>query len=81
LRYFTSLKKKPIRVLLADVHEGVREGLAKLLVDEADREVVGMAADSKQAVYLAERITPDVIIMDVSTPVMNGIYAAKQIIF
>ena len=72
-------EKELIRVLLADDHEVMREGLAKLLNDETDMEVVGMAADGKKAVELAVAIKPDVIIMDIGMPVMGGIEATKQV--
>lgn len=67
------------RLLLADDHATVREGLAMLINGQADMTVVAEADDGRQAVELAERFLPDVVILDVSMPVMNGIVAAVEI--
>lgn len=69
-----------IRVLLADDHRLVRAGLAGLLSTAADIEVVGEAADGRQAVELAGSTEPDVILMDLSMPVLDGIEATRQIL-
>ena len=69
-----------IRVLLADDHRLVRAGLAGLLSTAADIEVVGEAADGQQAVELSLARTPDVILMDLSMPVLDGIEATRQIL-
>jgi DNA-binding NarL/FixJ family response regulator len=71
---------QPIRVLLADDHTVVREGLRILLEQQADIAVVAEAADGREAVQMAEKHTPDVIMMDVAMPNMNGIEAARRII-
>jgi len=69
-----------VRVLIADDHGIVRTGL-KLLLDRApDMEVVGEAADGRQTVRLAKELKPDVIIMDVGMPLLNGLEAAAQIV-
>ncbi len=68
-----------LRVLLADDHEIVRQGLRALLGDEHDVEVVGEAANGREAVDLASRLKPDVIIMDVSMPLIEGDEATRQI--
>ncbi len=68
-----------LRVLLADDHEIVRQGLASLLSEEDTVEIVGEAANGREAVDLAGRLRPDVVIMDMSMPVMNGDEAARQI--
>jgi CheY-like chemotaxis protein/two-component sensor histidine kinase len=68
-----------LRVLLADDHEIVREGLRSLLSDEHDVEVVGEAANGREAVDLASQLQPDVIIMDVSMPLIEGDEATRQI--
>jgi CheY-like chemotaxis protein len=68
-----------LRVLLADDHEIVREGLRSLLSDEHDVEVVGEAANGREAVDLASQLKPDVIIMDVSMPLIEGAAATRQI--
>ena len=65
----------PIRVLLADDHALFRRGVASLLEAESDFEVVGEAADGQQALEMARELVPDVILMDVSMPVMDGIKA------
>jgi PAS domain S-box-containing protein len=68
-----------IRVLVVDDHEVVREGLASLLDEERGIEVVGEAGNGREAVNLAVRLRPDVVIMDFSMPVMNGDEATRQI--
>jgi DNA-binding NarL/FixJ family response regulator len=65
----------PIRVLVADEHALFRRGVASLLAAESDFEVVGEAADGRQALEMARELMPDVILMDVSMPVMDGIKA------
>jgi CheY-like chemotaxis protein len=69
----------PLRVLLADDHRIVREGLRLLLSDEPDVEIVGEAAHGREAVDLALRLEPDVVIMDVSMPLIDGDEATRQI--
>ena len=68
-----------IRVLLADDHTFFRHGVATFLAAEADFEVVGEAADGRQALEMARELMPDVILMDVSMPVMDGIEATRLI--
>lgn len=70
---------KKIRVLLVDDHEIVRRGLAGLLKAEPDVEVAGEAGDGESAVSLARNIRPDVVIMDVCMPKMDGIQATRAI--
>jgi NarL family two-component system response regulator LiaR len=69
----------PIRVLIVDDHEIVRKGIAALLETEDDFEVVGEADNGHEAVELAERLDPDVILMDLVMPEMDGIEATRQI--
>ena len=69
----------PIRVLLVDDHETVREGLRLLLDSQADMEVVAEAADGRAAVEYSERLQPQVVIMDLSMPEMNGLQATQAI--
>jgi NarL family two-component system response regulator LiaR len=69
----------PIRVIVADDHPVVREGTRELLDREEDIEVVGEASDGADAVRLVERLQPDVAVLDVSMPRMNGIEATERI--
>lgn len=68
-----------IRVLLADDHPVVRSGLAGMLAVEPDLEVVGEAADGEQAVALAEVLRPDIVLMDLRMPVLDGASATATI--
>ena len=70
---------RPLRVLLADDHGVVRKGLRFLLAQEGDIEVAGEAEDGRQAVRLAADLNPEVVIMDIAMPLLNGIDAAAQI--
>jgi DNA-binding NarL/FixJ family response regulator len=70
---------KTIRILLADDHTVVRKGLRLLLESQAGFVVIADAADGREAVALAERHAPDVVVMDVAMPTLNGIEAARQI--
>jgi two-component system, NarL family, response regulator LiaR len=69
----------PIRILLADDHIMVREGTRRILERECDLKVVAEAGDGRETVALVEREHPDVAIVDISMPVMNGIEATKGI--
>jgi CheY-like chemotaxis protein len=71
--------RRRIRVLLADDHRILREGLAGVLGLQPDLEVVGEAADGSTAVQLAHRLHPDVVVMDVSMPRLDGVEATRQI--
>ncbi len=66
-------------MLLADDHRIVREGLRSLLREEPDVEIVGEAAHGREAVDLALRLKPDVVIMDVAMPLIDGDEATRQI--
>ena len=68
-----------IRVLLVDDHPVVRSGLAGLLAAEDDLEVVGEAGDGMEAVSLAERLQPDVVLMDLHMPVLDGPGATTEL--
>lgn len=70
----------PIRVILADDHTIVREGLRAILASEKDVEIIGEASNGSDTVKLARKIEPDVIVMDVSMPDLNGIDATQRIL-
>ncbi len=69
-----------IRVLVADDHELVRKGITRMLADEAGIEVVGEASTGEDAISLARRLQPDVVLMDVKMPGIGGIEATKKIV-
>lgn len=69
----------PISVVLADDHQVVRDGLKTLLEAQADIRVVGSVADGREAVASAAQLKPDVVVMDISMPDMNGVEAARRI--
>ena len=73
-------KMKCIRVLLVDDHFLVRQGLRKYLSHHLDLELVGEAADGEEAVKLTDMLKPDVVVMDINMPRMNGIDATKSIL-
>jgi two-component system, NarL family, response regulator NreC len=68
-----------VRILLANDHTIVRQGLRKLLEERPDWEVIAEAGDGREAVRLAEQHKPDVAILDVAMPLLNGIEATRQI--
>lgn len=70
----------PIRILLADDHRIVREGLRSLLDNEPDMVVVAEAGDGREAVECAERLRPDVVVTDLSMPGLNGVDATRLIV-
>jgi DNA-binding NarL/FixJ family response regulator len=67
------------KVLLAEDHIVVREGTRELIQRQPDMEVVGEASDGEEAVALTAKLRPDVVIMDIAMPKLNGIEATKQI--
>lgn len=68
-----------IRILLADDHTILRDGIRSLIEDEPDMEVVGEAEDGITVVKLADSLRPDVILMDIAMPLLNGLEATRQI--
>lgn len=70
---------KAIKVLVVDDHTIVRQGLTRLLEEQAGIKVVGEAVNGRKAIDLAKDLNPDVIVMDIAMPRMNGIEAAKRI--
>lgn len=70
---------RPIRVLLVDDHPVVRQGTRVLLLEEPDLEVVGEAADGREAVERAEELRPDVVLMDLRMPDMDGVEAVRAL--
>jgi DNA-binding NarL/FixJ family response regulator len=69
----------PIRILLADDHTVMRNGLRLLLERQPNLTVVGEASDGRETVRAAEAVSPDVVVMDIAMPNLNGIEAARQI--
>lgn len=69
-----------VRILLADDHQMMREGLRKMLDSHPDYEVVAEVGDGRSAVERTRELTPDVVIMDVTMPDLNGIEATRQIV-
>jgi DNA-binding NarL/FixJ family response regulator len=68
-----------IKVLLADDHTVVRQGLRALLAAEGDLEIVGEAENGRQAVQMVKQLSPDVAVIDIAMPVLNGLEATRQI--
>ena len=71
--------KKKIRIVIADDHAIFRDGLKKLLSLERDLEVIGEAEDGQQTVELVKKLQPDILLLDLKMPVMNGLAALEQI--
>ena len=68
-----------IKVLLADDHQIIRDGLRSLLTNEPDIEVVGEANDGRATVEMTQRLKPDIVVMDITMPGLNGIEATRQV--
>jgi len=71
--------QKKIRILLADDHAMVRQGFRMILAAQPDMEIVGEAGNGREAVALAGELQPDVVVMDVAMPELNGIEATRRI--
>ena len=74
-------ESRSIRVIIADDQELVRAGFAMVIGSQPDMEVVGQASDGAQAVALAESLHPDVVLMDVRMPGMDGIEATSCLLY
>ena len=72
-------KPKPLRVLIADDHRLFAEALEAILAADERIEVVGQASDGSEAVELVRRLGPDLVLMDVSMPVLDGFEATREI--
>ncbi len=70
---------KRIRILLADDHAVVRQGFKMILSAQSDMEIVGEAGNGREAVELAEELKPDIVVMDVAMPELNGIEATRRL--
>jgi two-component system response regulator NreC len=71
---------KRTRILLVDDHAVVRQGFKMILDAQADMQIVGEAANGREAVDLAEQLRPDIVVMDVAMPELNGIEATRRVI-
>lgn len=71
--------KNEIKIILIDDHKLLRDGLKNIIEQKSNMLVIGEASDGREAIKLASKLTPDVIVMDVAMPGLNGIEAAKQI--
>lgn len=73
------MNNEPIRVLLADDHRMLREGLRSMLERSGQVQVIGEAPDGQAAVEMAAQLQPDVVVMDIAMPIINGIEATRLI--
>ncbi|MEP2240028.1 MAG: response regulator transcription factor [Maribacter sp.] len=79
LRIITYILSETTRIVLADDHALVRDGIRSLLESESDLEVIGEASNGKEAIELVGKVTPDILIIDIRMPVMNGIDAVAEL--
>jgi len=73
------MNRKPIEIVIADDHTIVRQGLRKLLEEEDFLEITGEAMNGREAVQIVQTLEPDIVIMDIAMPILNGIEASRQI--
>jgi len=78
LRFGYPSPMKRIRILLADDHAVVRRGFQMILAEQSDMEIVGEAGNGREALELAAKLKPDVVVMDVAMPELNGIEATRR---
>lgn len=71
---------RPLKILLAEDHQVVREGLRALLLREPDFDIVGEAADGLEAVKLAQDLRPDILILDLMMPAINGVEVTRRVL-
>ena len=79
-KHMSDLDRRTIRIIVADDHQIVRQGLRILLEAETDMEVLAEADNGRKVLKMAQELSPDVIIMDLSMPELNGIEATRQIL-
>ena len=70
----------PIRIVLVDDHALVRQGFRRILEDDPDLQVIGEAGNGLDAVALVKKTDPDVVIMDMAMPEMNGLHATMELV-
>jgi len=73
------VKHPQIEIVIADDHTIVRQGLRKLLEEEECLKITGEAMDGREAIQIVQKLKPDIVIMDIAMPILNGIEAARQI--
>jgi len=73
------MSTKKITILLADDHSVVRQGFRRILESQPDMEIVGEAGNGREAISEATRLTPDIVVMDVAMPELNGIEATRRL--
>lgn len=71
--------RRNVRILLADDHAVVRQGFRMILASQPDMEIVGEAGDGREVLELAEKLHPDIVVMDVAMPGLNGIEATRRL--
>ena len=73
------MAESKLKILIAEDHGTVRDGIKMIVESQEDMEVVGTAADGREAVRLAQELKPDIVLMDISMPELNGLKAAAQL--
>src|SRR5215472_14252168 len=79
-RWENSPRSRVIKILLADDHALVRQGFKMILGAQQDMQIVGEAGNGREAVELAEKVQPDVVVMDVTMPELNGVEATRRLV-